>query len=211
MKRLIILGAGGMGREVLQCAKQINAVNKQWEIAGFLDPDEHALDGKKCDIGVIGDDLTYEIGPDDVFVCAAGTGAMRKKIMEKMEARGAKFVTLIHPTALVDDTATVGDGSIIFAYSIVSDNASIGKGCFINFHTYVAHDSVLEDYCSIYANCVICGACTLGENVTMGTSSSIIPGISVGENAYICVGSAVTRPVAAGEHVIGVPAKPREK
>ena len=56
MKRLVIVGSGGMGREVLQCAKQINAVEKRWDIAGFLDPDPNALEGKKCDVDIIGND-----------------------------------------------------------------------------------------------------------------------------------------------------------
>lgn len=208
MKRLIIIGAGGMGREVLQCAKQINQVEKRWNIAGFLDPDEEALRGKKCEYTVIGDDYDYEIQAEDEFICAAGDGVLRAKLTERLKSRGAKFTTLVHPSALIADTAEIGEGTIIFANSIVSDNVKIGEGCFINYQSSVGHDVVMEDYCTIFSKCVICGACRIGTGVTMGTASNIVPGITVSENAYICAGSTVMRNLRRNARVIGVPAGP---
>lgn len=208
MKRLIIIGAGGMGREVLQCAKQINEFEKRWDIAGFLDPDRDALRGKKCEYTVIGNDYDYEIQVEDEFVCAAGDGVLRAKLIERLKSRGAKFTTLVHPSALIADTAEIGEGTIIFANAIVSDNVKIGTGCFINYQSLIGHDVIMEDYCTIFSNCVICGACRLKTNVTMGTASNIIPGITASENAYICAGSTVMRNVRKDARVIGVPAGP---
>lgn len=208
MKRLLIVGAGGMGREVYQCAKQINAMDMKWDIVGFLDPDSHALDGKKCDISIIGDDFDYAINDNDEFVCAIGDGKTRKSIIERLELRGAKFTELIHPSAIIADNVEIGKGTIVFANSIISDNTFIGKGCFINFQTSIGHDVLIQDYCTFFSNCVVCGGCIIGSNVTLGTASNVIPGINVASNAYVCAGSTVMRNVRENARVIGVPAGP---
>ena len=114
MKNLIIIGAGGCGREVLQWAKDINRHNPRWNIKGFLDDNKEALNNKKCDIEVISSVEEYIVQQDDVFVCAIGNSQVRKKVMEKMSCKGAVFVNLIHPTAIITDSCTLGNGVIIY-------------------------------------------------------------------------------------------------
>jgi sugar O-acyltransferase (sialic acid O-acetyltransferase NeuD family) len=207
MKRLLILGAGGCGRETLQWAVDLNKTKKRWDEFAFLDYDETMLDGKKCPAKIIGNDDDYNIRPEDEFICAIGSGELRKKIIEKMEKRGAHFITLIHPTAQVADSAKIAEGAILYPYSIVTADVVIGKGCIINMHSSVTHDVRLGDYCTISPNCHIMGACEIGKNVFIGVGSSLIPGIRVGDNAYICAGSTVMTRVKADTRVIGNPAK----
>lgn len=207
MKRLIILGAGKCGREVLQWAKDINEVEHRWKYFAFLDYDTEALKEKNCDAEIIANDEDYDIQPDDEFVCAIGSGLLRKKLMTKMEAKGAKFVNLRHPTAIVASSAVLQKGIILYPYSIITADVNIGKGCIINMHTSVGHDVRMGEYCTISPNCHITGACTLGDNVFMGVNSSIIPSIYVGDNAYICAGSTVMTKVRADTRVMGCPAQ----
>ena len=207
MKRLLIMGAGGCGREVLQWALDINTQEKRWDEFGFLDFDETILNGKKVSAPIIGNDDTYIIGSEDEFICAVGNGILRKKIINKMEKRGAKFITLIHPTAKVADSAFVGRGSILYPYSIISTDTVIGKGCLINMNTSIAHDVHIGEYCTISPNCHVTGACNIDNNVFMGVGVNIIPGIKVGENAFICAGSTVMTKVEPNTKVIGNPAK----
>lgn len=207
MKNLIIIGAGGCGREVLQWAKDINRVELQWNIKGFLDDDLNALEGKRCDIAVISKIDEYKIDAEDEFVCCIGNSKIRKTVVEKMQAKGAVFVTLIHPNALIADTCTIGNGSVIYPYALISDNAVIGDGCIINMHSSVAHDSVLGEYCTISAHCDVTGMCCLGDRVFMGTTSHIAPGLKIGNDVYICAGSTVLAKVRDGMKVLGNPAK----
>lgn len=197
-----------MGREVLQCAKQINKENPTWEIAGFLDPNMDALIDKKCDVKIIGNDDTYVIRPEDEFVCAIGDTFLRKKVMRCMEAKGAKFVSLIHPTVQIADTAEIGKGVTVFANSIISDNTIVGDGCFVNYQCAIGHDVQIDEFCTIFANSVICGGCKLGKHVVMGTSSNVVPLIEIGDEAYVCAGSSVMRNVKKKMRVIGTPAGP---
>ena len=207
MKNLIIIAAGGCGREVLQWAKDINEVEPRWIIKGFIDDNPDALEGKICSISVISSVDDYQVEPDDEFVCCIGNSVVRKKVVEKMKAKGAAFVNIIHPNAVIADSCTLGEGVIIYPYALISDNAVIGDGCIINMHSSVAHDSVLGEYCTISAHCDITGMCALGDRVFMGSTSQIVPGTRVGDDVYICAGSTVMTRVRKGMKMLGNPAR----
>lgn len=207
MKNLIIIGAGGCGREVLQIAKDVNKAEPTWNIKGFLDDRSDALDNLRCDVTVIGSTDSYIPQSDDQFVCCIGNSAVRKMIIEKMEAKGAEFVSVIHPMALVADSALLGKSVILYPFSIVSDNAEIGDGCIINMHSTVAHDSKLGEYCTISAHCDVTGMCTVGARVFMGSGARMVPSSKIGDDVFICAGSTVMSRLKSGVKVIGVPAK----
>lgn len=207
MNNLIIIGAGGCGREVLQWAKDINKKKKQWEIKGFIDDDLDALGGKRCDVHVMAGVEGYQIREEDRFVCCIGNSDVRKKIVTKLKSKGARFTNIIHPTAVIADTCNIGENVIIYPYALLSDNAAIGNGCIINMYSSIAHDSVLGEYCTISAHCDVTGMCRLGDRVFMGTSSNIVPGTWVGDDVYICAGSTVMTRIRDGKKVMGNPAK----
>lgn len=207
MKSLLIIGAGGCGREVLQWAKDINKISATWHIKGFLDDNPDALKGLRCDVEVVGNTDSYLPQPDDQFVCCIGNSNVRKTVIEKMEEKGAEFVNVVHPTAIVAESAVLGKATILYPYSIISDNAELGDGCIINMHSTIAHDSVLGEYCTISAHCDVTGMCKLGSRVFMGSGSRTVPSAKVGNDVFICAGSTVMSRVKDGMKVIGVPAK----
>lgn len=207
MKNLILIGAGGCGREVLQIAKAVNRLNLTWSIKGFLDDRTDALDRLRCDVTVIGNVETYIPQPDDQFVCCIGNSAVRKMIIDKMKAKDAEFVNIIHPTALIADSALIGKAVILYPYSIISDNAEIGDGCIVNMHSTIAHDSKLGEYCTISAHCDVTGMCTVGNRVFMGSGARIVPNSKIGDDVFICAGSTVMSRVKNGMKVLGTPAK----
>ena len=207
MKNLIIIAAGGCGREVLQWAKDVNEVEPRWNIKGFIDDRLNALDGLKCDVTVLSTIDDYIIEPEDEFVCCIGNSNVRKTVVEKLKAKGAKFTTIIHPNAVVADSCTLGEGVIIYPYALISDNAIIGDGCIINMYSSVAHDSTLGEYCTISAHCDITGMCHLGDRVFMGTTSNMVPTTKIGDDVYICAGSTVMTRVRSGLKLLGNPAK----
>ena len=207
MKNLLIIGAGGCGREVLQWAKDANRLEQRWNIRGFLDDDLNALDGKRCDVPVLARIDAYQIEPDDEFLCCIGNSAGRKAVTERLKAKGAVFATLRHPSAVVAESALIGEGCILYPFALISDNASLARGCIVNMYSSVAHDSSLGEYCTISAHCDITGMCRLGEQVFMGTTSHLTPGTKVGNAAYICAGSTVMGRVRDGKKVLGNPAK----
>lgn len=207
MKNLVIIGAGGCGREVLQLAKDINKTENRWNIKGFIDDDLEALEGKICSVPILSTVDGYKIEAEDEFVCCIGNSRIRKMIVDKFKEMGAVFTSLIHPNAVIADSCTIGEGVIIYPYALISDNAVIGDGCIINMYSSVAHDSVLGEYCTISAHCDVTGMCTLGNRVFMGSTSHVVPGSRIGDDVYICAGSTVMTRVRAGNKVLGNPAK----
>ena len=148
MKNLIIIGAGGFGREVLMMAIDSPCNGADWIIKGFLDNRPNILDGftqdannvayamdyseekrtrYRRDYPILGDPLTYEPREDDVFLCALGDPAQRRKYVEPLLAKGAEFVRLVHPLAAVSAFASVGLGSIIGAYVSLSPDCQVGQ------------------------------------------------------------------------------------
>ncbi len=207
MKNLIIIAAGGCGREVLQWAKDVNKKREKWCIKGFIDDNPNALDGLKCDFSIISGIDSYVIQHDDEFLCCVGNSDTRKMIVEKLKNKGAVFTSLIHPSAVISDTCTIGEGVIIYPFSTISDNTEIGEHSIINMYSSVAHDSVLGKYCTISAHCDITGMCKVGDGVFMGTTSNMVPSSRIGNNVYICAGSTVMGRVRSGNKVLGNPAK----
>lgn len=207
MKNLVIIAAGGCGREVLQWAKSINKQEKRWNIKGFIDDNLQALHGLKSDLPILTTIDAYEIQPDDEFVCCIGNSKAREKVVEKLKVKGAVFTTLVHPNAIIADTCTIGEGVIVYPYALISDNAVIGDHSIINMYSSVAHDSMLGQYCTISAHCDITGMCKLGDRVFMGTTSNMVPSSKIGDDVYICAGSTVMGRVRSGNKVLGTPAK----
>ena len=206
MKNLIIIGAGGCGRETLQWAEDINKINKKWTIKGFIDDNLESLSNVVCECKVISRIDEYLIDKDDEFVCAIANSEVKEEIVSKLKSKGAVFTTIIHPTAVIADTSKIGENVIIYPFALVSDNAIISDGCIVNMYSSVAHDASLGTCCTISAHCDITGGCKLGKNVFMGTTSNMVPRISIGDNAFICAGSTVMASVRSGRKLMGNPA-----
>ena len=109
MQELIIIGAGGLGREVYDLALDTRA----YDIRGFVDANATTAPGGSPILGTPED---YEIQPDDVFVCAIGNPHARKRCVEQLQRRGARFATLVHPTAIISPSVKMAGGCIIKPY-----------------------------------------------------------------------------------------------
>ena len=103
MKDLIIAGAGGFGREALYLAKTLNEIEPRWNIRGFINGIPDALDGLQCSHGIIGTIRDWQPSDNEVFVMGVSSPAGKEKIAGILKAKGAKFVSLIHPYAIVSE------------------------------------------------------------------------------------------------------------
>ncbi len=206
MKELIIVGAGGMGREILQWVKDINKKEKTWEIKGFIDDNPEALTKYPCDLAVIGTINDWEPGDNEVFACAIGQPKMKQKIVEMLKIRGAKFTSIIHPLAYVGDENVIGEGLIAYPRACVTTNVTIGNFVAL-LSSSIGHDAVVGDYSTISAYTDITGGCCLGERVFIGTHVSIIPERKIGDDAFLCAGSVIMSDVKPGAKMMGNPAK----
>lgn len=205
MKNLVIIGAGGLGREVLAWARQAKT---PFEVKGFLDDNLRALDRFMKDVPILGRVEDYEPDPDEVFVCAIGGVESKRRCVEKIRERGGRFISVVHETAVVGEDAVLGEGVILCPHAVVSSDTRLGDFVTVNLHSTVAHDSVVGTWSQLHCHVDVTGGVTLGQSVMVGSHASILPGIKVGDGAVVGAGSVVTRHVGAGVTAFGVPARP---
>jgi sugar O-acyltransferase (sialic acid O-acetyltransferase NeuD family) len=210
LRKLVIVGAGGFGREVLAWARQSVQFERDWEIKGFIDDNAAALAGKNTPAPWLGPIADHQPANDEVFVCALGTPAVKRRVGELLRSRGARFGQVVHRTVVLGDNVALGDGVILCPYTVVSANNRLGVCVAINFHSTVDHDTNVGDWSQVNCHCDLTGGVQIGREVFIGSSVSIIPNVTVGDGAYVGVGSVVLRDVPAGAKVFGVPARQKE-
>lgn len=205
---LVIVGAGGFGRECLDIVEALNEAGASLEMVGFAD------DGGG-DAGVLSRRGVACIGPVSAapemagrFVIAIGDGAARERIDGELTARGMTSVVLVHPMATLGSDHRVGDGTILNAGARVTTNITLGRHVQIHANATVGHDAVLDDSVTVLPGATISGGVHLGRGVTIGTGANVLPGVVVGAGAYVGAGAVVLGDVAPMTTVVGVPARP---
>jgi len=207
MKRLLIIGAGGFGREVLGYALDIKKENRDWEVYGFLDDNPNALDNYNYDYKIVDTIRNHLIKEDEIFICALGDPKMKLKICQEYKAKGAMFTNIIHPTSRIGRTSTYGQGLIMCPYSSITENVKIGEFNTINSFSGYGHDSIAEDGCTLSAHCDATGYVYLEEGVFLGSNVTIVPSVRIGRYSRIGAGSVVLKNVPANITIFGNPAK----
>ena len=193
MKKILIIGAGGFGKELYGYISQDiqNDILKDIEIKGFLDISEKSFQKLNIETSFLGSEDTYEIEEEDYFLIAIGVTSIRKNVYENMLKRGAKFYTYIHSTAIIDSSATIGCGSIICPFSIVNSQSKIGKNCALNIYSSVGHDSSVGSHSILSPYASLNGDVQTGDNLFMGTRSTILLGSILGLNCIVSAHSVV--------------------
>ena len=209
LRSLVILGAGGFGRETLDLVSQIDPRREIWKVVGFVSQDED--NPKVLDLpGVkwIRSDDQFLLQPFAThFTAAVGTPDTRLRLVNRYEACGLKPVTLVHPTVLIGSSSSVGLGSIVCSHVSVTTNVVIGLYAHIDRSVTIGHDSIIEDFVTLHPSSVISGGAHIATRAIVGANACVLPGIIVGQGAVIGAGAVVNKNVPAYATVAGVPAR----
>ncbi|WP_028043145.1 acetyltransferase [Candidatus Stoquefichus massiliensis] len=208
IKKMIIIGAGGHGKVVADIAKK-----NQYEVIGFIDDNENKKKNGKYDvIGTIKDIDMYLNSDDDkysnlYFFVAIGNNQMREEISKLLMKKGIIQPTLIHPSAVIDDSVSIGEGTVVMANVVINADTNVGSACIINTSSSVDHDCIIEDYVHISPGVHIAGTVKVGKRTWIGIGTSIINNISLNEYVIIGAGSSVIKDIDDKGIYFGIPAK----
>ena len=143
MKSLLIIGAGGHGQVVAECAEACG-----YEKIDFLD------DNNPDAVGGI-ERLEEKVTDYDGVIISIGNNDIRRELITRLQNINAPLTTLIHPRAYVSPTAVVGSGSIILPAAVIHTNANIGTGCIVSIGALIDHDAVVEDFSHINTGAIV--------------------------------------------------------
>lgn len=207
MKHLIIIGAGGMGRTLYCMAIESIGYNTDFVVKGFLDDNLKALDSIEGYPPVLSKIGEYQIESDDVFVCSIGDIQTKVKVCERLKAKGAKFQTLVHKTAIIWKDSKIGQGTIIDEGVHVDPNVTIGEDCLIQAKAVIGHDTVIGNYVRVDSFCALVGGTIVKDRAAIYTHAMINHRVTVGEDSTVGACSFVIKNVKPKTTVFGVPAK----
>jgi sugar O-acyltransferase (sialic acid O-acetyltransferase NeuD family) len=205
-RRLVIVGAGGFGREVLQWARDAWPEHAE-RIAGFLSDDPGRLDGFSTGLEILGPVASYEPRPGDYLLLGIGVAYSRRVVAERLSGRGAEFATLVHPRAVVARSARLGQGSIVCPGAIISDSARLGACVLVNYHASLGHDSSAGDFAVLSPYATLGGGARIGDDVFLGLHASVGPGRSVGSRSKVSANSCLLSNAPSDSLVYGVPGR----
>lgn len=152
-------------------------------------------------------DNAREFIPDWNFVVAIGNQAVRKGLVERLQAYGAVLPALIHPKAVLGSRIQVGEGTVIMAGTVINCDSTIGCGCIINTGATLDHDNHLGDFVHICPGTHLAGSVRIGAKSWIGVGSTVRNNCSIAEDCLIGAGAVVCGDILEPGTYIGIPAR----
>jgi sugar O-acyltransferase (sialic acid O-acetyltransferase NeuD family) len=210
MQRVVIIGAGGFGREVLDIFEADNKRLKRWEILGFIDENPRLHGEILRGYEILGglEFFSQTENSDVKTVVAVGEPAKRKKIVEKARNHSVEFCNIIHPSLVKSSFVEFGKDVIVTAGCIFTNNIKIGNHVIINLDVTIGHDTVIEDFVTLSPGVHISGLNHISKGVYIGTGAVTIQKTQIGEWSTIGAGAVVVKDIPKRVIAVGVPAKP---
>ena len=181
---IMIVGAGGWGREAVWTLERINECEETWNILGFADDDPAKATGSVEGYPLLGNvEKASQDHPGAAVYIAIGDNAIRESIYRRL--RGHDFPVIIDPSAVVAPTAEMRHGVFIGQQAVVSVGAELGKFAIVCSRAGVGHDTKMGDFSMLRP------------------AATLLGHMSVGARAYIAAGVVVRHDVGDGETLSG--------
>ena len=205
--RLVLVGAGGFGREVLCWLEQSHGDIAAGGKLGFLDTGPDALDREDYPAEYLGSIDDFVPRASDTLVMAIGDPAAKRRVAELLVQRGGRFAPVIHRSAVIARTASIEDGAVICPLALISANVRIERFAAINVMSSVGHDTVVGAYATLSSHVDLTGNVVVGEQCFFGSGARVLPRTKIGACARIGAGAVIMRNVRAGATMYAPPAR----
>jgi sugar O-acyltransferase (sialic acid O-acetyltransferase NeuD family) len=187
----------------------VDALNETFDLVGFIDDVTEKHGTRSNGIPIFGREALSSY-PDARVLAVPGSPAsylQRREVIAGLGIAPSRFVNVIHPTARVSRSASLGYNVLIMAGAVLTSNVKVGNHVCILPNAVVNHDTAIGDWSLIASGVTIGGGCAIGQNCYIGSGSSIIHAITVGDDALIGLGTNVIASIPSGARVVGNPAR----
>ncbi|MDD4564902.1 MAG: acetyltransferase [Eubacteriales bacterium] len=206
MKKIIIIGAGGNSKVIIDIILSRIELGEKIQIMGILDDDENKKSLTDYPVlGPVSRISTFRENKEIYFVNGVGDNHTRKRIYETYSIE--QYYTAVHPSAIIGSRVTIEQGCVIMAGVIINAGCSIGKQALINTGAIIEHDNRIGAFAHVASGAVTAGNVTVGECSMLGTGTKVIQGISIGSCVMIGAGAVVIGDIRDNATAVGVPVR----
>lgn len=208
MRPLVIVGAGGFGRETVDTVRAINEVRPTWRLLGISDdgPSHDNLTRLEA-LGLPHVGATADIPLSADVAIAVGNPSTRRQLATVLRERGHAFPSLIHPSTVIGNAFAHGEGLITLAGVSIGTNIDLGGHVHLNAHVVLGHDTRLNDFVSVNPNATISGECAIGSGTLIGAASTVLQNLFIGQGVTVGAAACVIADIPDRAIVKGVPAR----
>jgi sugar O-acyltransferase (sialic acid O-acetyltransferase NeuD family) len=186
---IIIYGGGGIVKVIIDMLNQ----NRAYKLQGIVNVSCPHCENEIMGVKVIGNNAVLSEllnkGTNKVINAMVAVNQkeqkVRKSVYQMLKKMQWEFPNIIHNTAIIEPSVTMGEGNLICANTVISSNVLIGNNCIINSSAVVNHDCIISDHCHVTSGAVIAGEVTIGENSIIGQGSTIYHHVKIGKNVII--------------------------
>jgi sugar O-acyltransferase (sialic acid O-acetyltransferase NeuD family) len=209
MKKVVIIGAGGFGREVLDVFDAVNAVKPTFDVQGFIvDPIHEPIGTLINDKPILGDFSWFKGKTKDVEAfCAIGAPEVRWKVVNRAKDMGVKFCNAIHPRAIITKWVEIGEGVVITAGCIFTNQIKVGSHVIVNLGCMIGHDVRIGSFVTLNPSANLMGNVVVDDGVAIQTGAVVTPRIHIGEWSVVGAGANVLKDIPANTLAYGNPCK----
>lgn len=202
-RTVYVYGAKGHGKVI---AEMLQANGD--EVSGFLDDGVAAGTPVLSSLVVGGFDALKSVTPGAWVALGIGANRVRERIAQRLTEAGFRLATIVHPSAVVSPSASLGDGTVVMALAVVNAEARVGRGVILNTRSVTEHECVVDDFAHLSPGATLGGQARVGKRTHVGLNASVIHLGSVGDDVTVGAGACVVRPIDSNLAVVGVPARP---
>ncbi|MBI2463487.1 acetyltransferase [Candidatus Peregrinibacteria bacterium] len=202
MKKIVIFGAGGHGKVVLDILLESGC-----SVLGFLDEDPKKKGQKVSGFKILGDWSFLKDTKNVDIALGIGNNKIREKIFTKAQKLGYPVVNALHPRAVISRDTKLGIGIVVMAQAVINPGTIIEEGVVVNTGATVDHDCHLHKFCHIWPGAHLAGTVEIGAYSYIGTGCAVIQNIQIGKYAIIGAGAAVIKNIPDNVTAVGIPAE----
>ncbi len=208
--KVVIMGAGGFGREVLDIIFACNQRGAGFEMEGWIIDPEYGKPGEIINGKPVLGGMDWLAGKAGkvLGVLAVGLPHVRRKFVKiAQDEYGIEFTNVIHPTAEISPSASIGVGVVMASHCILTPQAQVKSFTQLNMHSIVAHDSIMGDYSTLAMGVHVPGNICVEEGCYLGSGVSMVPPLKIGRWSVVGAGSVLLKDVPPNSVVVGNPGK----